>query len=143
MLFWGWAYELFGVFDTLPDAASVVAALQLAGTEAGTYFVPWPKNTPETFAQFVAQHTTGPFFQLSYSREGSIRKRLVRSRVVCCTTSWSRCWRLHCCGWPRRRPRRLYGSSRWCFWPAVSARSSFGLASRSGFICPGAMRLGT
>jgi hypothetical protein len=70
MLFWGWAYELFGVFDTLPDAASVVAALQSAGTQTGTYFVPWPRNTPETFAQFVAQHTRGPFLQLSYSREG-------------------------------------------------------------------------
>jgi hypothetical protein len=32
--------------------------------------MPWPRNTPESFESFVAQHTAGPFYRLSYVREG-------------------------------------------------------------------------
>jgi len=32
--------------------------------------MPWPRDTPASFDQFVAQHRSGPFFRLSYVREG-------------------------------------------------------------------------
>jgi hypothetical protein len=70
MTFWGWAYEVFGIFNKLPDDAEMATLLEVNGTATGTYFFPWPRNTPETMAAFVAQHKTGPFFQVSYIREG-------------------------------------------------------------------------
>ncbi|MGQ0602749.1 MAG: hypothetical protein ACT4QE_13775 [Anaerolineales bacterium] len=69
-VFWGWAYEFFGIFNKLPADVEVVAVLEANGTTTGTYFFPWPRNTPESMAAFVAQHKTGPFFQLSYIKEG-------------------------------------------------------------------------
>ena len=70
MIFWGWLYEPFGIFHKLPDDTEVVEMLIANDTQTGTYFFPWPRNTPDTFASFVQQHQTGPFFQLSYLREG-------------------------------------------------------------------------
>lgn len=70
MIFWGWVHELFGVFNKLPGDTEVVELLIANGTTTGTYFFPWPRNTPETFADFVQQHKIGPFFQLSYIKEG-------------------------------------------------------------------------
>jgi hypothetical protein len=32
--------------------------------------MPWPRDTPEAFRRFVAQHRSGPFYRLSYVREG-------------------------------------------------------------------------
>jgi hypothetical protein len=70
MIFWGWAYQFFGIFNKLPNDSQVWETLQANDTETGTYFFPWPRNTPETFTNFVQQHRAGPFFQLSYIREG-------------------------------------------------------------------------
>jgi len=70
MIFWGWVHEFFGVFNKLPGDTKVVEMLIANGTATGTYFFPWPRNTPETFANFVQQHKTGSFFQLSYIKEG-------------------------------------------------------------------------
>jgi hypothetical protein len=70
MIFWAWVYEPFGIFKELPNEAEVVETLTSNGVETGTYFFPWPRNTPETFAEFVQQHKSGPFFQLNYIKEG-------------------------------------------------------------------------
>ncbi len=70
MIFWGWLHEFFGIFNELPGEAKVVEILIANDTGTATYFFPWPRNTPETFANFVQQHKTGPFFQLSYIKEG-------------------------------------------------------------------------
>ena len=70
MIFWGWVHEVFGIFNKLPGDTEVVELLMANSTTTGTYFFPWPRNTPETFANFVKQHQRGPFFQLSYIREG-------------------------------------------------------------------------
>src|SRR4029079_5934254 len=34
------------------------------------YFMPWPRDTPEAFKRFEEQHKRGPFYRLSYVREG-------------------------------------------------------------------------
>jgi hypothetical protein len=70
MLFWGWLYQFFGIFNKLPVDRELADLLVANETATATYFFPWPRNTPETFAAFVEQHRTGPFFQLSYIREG-------------------------------------------------------------------------
>ena len=70
MLFWGLLAPRLGVFHALPDAPGVTARLAESGTTTATYFMPWPRDTPEAFARFVAQHKTGPFYRLSYVREG-------------------------------------------------------------------------
>ncbi|MFN8457732.1 MAG: hypothetical protein U0401_24270 [Anaerolineae bacterium] len=70
MIFWGWLYEFFDIFKGLPNDVKVAELLISNETETGVYFFPWPRNTPETFANFVQQHKTGPFFQLSYIKEG-------------------------------------------------------------------------
>ena len=70
MVFWGFLAPALGVFQALPDARGVTAALTDASTETGTYFMPWPRSTPEEFARFTAQHRSGPFYRLSYVREG-------------------------------------------------------------------------
>ena len=70
MLFWGLLAPRLGVFHALPNAPAVTATLVEGGAASGTYFMPWPRDTPETFARFVHQHETGPFYRLSYVREG-------------------------------------------------------------------------
>jgi hypothetical protein len=70
MLFWGMLAPRLGVFHALPDAPGVTATLVGTGTTTGTYFMPWPRDTPEAFARFVRQHETGPFYRLSYVTEG-------------------------------------------------------------------------
>jgi hypothetical protein len=45
MVFWGWLYEVFGIFNKLPGDAEVVEMLIANGTETGTYFFPWPSTT--------------------------------------------------------------------------------------------------
>jgi len=72
MLFWGVLYEPFRVFDDLtPGVEQAAAALDAADTQTGTYFVPWPRNSPEVMEGWLAKHRSGPFFKLSYSREGA------------------------------------------------------------------------
>ncbi|HEU4520839.1 MAG TPA: hypothetical protein VFT12_02485 [Thermoanaerobaculia bacterium] len=70
MIFWAFLAPALGVFNALPDAAGVTRALSESDTPTGTYFMPWPRSTPEEFDRFVAQHKSGPFFRLSFVREG-------------------------------------------------------------------------
>lgn len=70
MVFWGFLAEPLEVFHQLPNAPTVTSALVNGGTPTGTYFMPWPRSTPAQFERFVAQHKAGPFFRLSYVREG-------------------------------------------------------------------------
>jgi hypothetical protein len=71
MLFWAIVAPRIGVFQQLPEQEQVTALLLKANVQTGTYFMPWPRDTPETFEKFVAQHRTGPFYRLSYVREGA------------------------------------------------------------------------
>ena len=72
MLFWGVLYEPLNVFDDLaPGVEQAAAALETAETRTGTYFVPWPRNSPEAMQGWLARHRSGPFFKLSYIREGA------------------------------------------------------------------------
>ena len=70
MLFWGVLYEPAAVFK--PDVVDeeIVHALEQSGIATGTYFHPWPRNTPEARQSWVTRHAAGPFFRLSYVREG-------------------------------------------------------------------------
>jgi hypothetical protein len=70
MIFWGFLADPAGVFHKLPDEKAITKALVDSNTPTGTYFMPWPRNTPETFKAFVEQHKTGPFYKLSFVREG-------------------------------------------------------------------------
>jgi len=71
MVFWGALYEPIGVFhDTSPGIEQAAKVMQEAGVETGTYFHPWPRNTPEAAATWLEKHRAGPFFKLSYVREG-------------------------------------------------------------------------
>lgn len=70
MLFWGLLAEPLGVFHQLPNDTAVTELLVAGDAPTGTYFMPWPRSTPAQFAAFVAQHQTGPFYRLSYVREG-------------------------------------------------------------------------
>jgi hypothetical protein len=70
MLFWGLLAEPLGVFHQLPNDTAVTELLVAGDAPTGTYFMPWPRATPEQFAAFVAQHRAGPFYRLSYVREG-------------------------------------------------------------------------
>jgi hypothetical protein len=70
MLFWGLLAAPLGVFRQLPNDEAVTELLEVGGAPTGTYFMPWPRATPEQFAAFVAQHQAGPFYRLSYVREG-------------------------------------------------------------------------
>lgn len=70
MLFWGFLYEPAGVYNTLPHDSVIADALVEAGVQTGTYFYPWPRNTPEAMAAFLEGHKAGPFFKLSYVAEG-------------------------------------------------------------------------
>lgn len=72
MLFWGVLYEPLHLFDDLtPGVDQAAASLEAADTQTGTYFVPWPRNTPEAMNGWLARHRVGPFFKLSYIREGA------------------------------------------------------------------------
>ena len=81
MLFWGLLAAPLGVFHALPNGRAITAELTESGATTGTYFMPWPRTTAEEFAAFEAQHRSGPFFRLSYVREGvdpsSPRKLLI------------------------------------------------------------------
>jgi hypothetical protein len=70
MLFWGMLAEPLGVFHQLPNDTAVTELLVADDAPTGTYFMPWPRATAEQFAAFVAQHQAGPFYRLSYVREG-------------------------------------------------------------------------
>lgn len=71
MLFWAVLYKPLGVFDPLtPGVKAAATALKAAETPTGTYFVPWPRDTAQTRAAFVAGHKAGHFFKLSYIAEG-------------------------------------------------------------------------
>ena len=70
LVFWGWLADPLGVFHKIPNDLAVTNVLVASNVPTGTYFMPWPRATPDEFARFVAQHQTGPFFQLSYVREG-------------------------------------------------------------------------
>ena len=81
MLFWGLLAESFGVFHKLPNDVAVTEVLNNGGALTGTYFMPWPRTTAVEFAAFEAQHKVGPFYRLSYVKEGidpsSPRKLLI------------------------------------------------------------------
>jgi hypothetical protein len=68
MGFWGAISPAAGMFKTLPNEPAVTKALGNLST--GTYFVPWPMNTPETRRAFRDRHVAGSFYQLSFVREG-------------------------------------------------------------------------
>lgn len=70
VLFWGLLADPLGVFHKLPNDRAVTDVLRGGGAQTGTYFMPWPRKSPEEFAAFEAQHKTGPFYRLSYVREG-------------------------------------------------------------------------
>jgi hypothetical protein len=70
MIFWGLLAGPLGMFHALPDAEGVAALLERTGTATGTYFAPWPRDTPEAFEQFVAHHERGGFFMVKYIAEG-------------------------------------------------------------------------
>jgi hypothetical protein len=66
------------MFHQIPNDEAVTAALIKAQVPTGTYFMPWPRDTPETFERFVAQHKSGPFYRLDYVREGVDPEALVK-----------------------------------------------------------------
>ena len=68
MAFWGFISPATGLFRALPNEPAVTKALGSLPT--GTYFVPWPMNTPETRQAFRDRHVSGGFYQLSFVREG-------------------------------------------------------------------------
>lgn len=70
MIFWGLLAAPLGVFHALPNERGVTAELTDGGTATGTYFMPWPRGTAEEFAAFETQHRRGPFYRLSFVREG-------------------------------------------------------------------------
>lgn len=71
MLFWAVLYDPLKVYADLPQGVSEAAAvLERTQVPTGTYFFPWPRNTSEARASWQAAHAKGPFFQLSYVREG-------------------------------------------------------------------------
>lgn len=70
MVFWGFLAAPVGVFHKLPNDRAVTAELENSGTISGTYFMPWPRATAAEFAAFEAQHRAGPFYRLSFVKEG-------------------------------------------------------------------------
>lgn len=70
MLFWGVLANQLGIFQALPNAKAVTQVLTEGQVASGTYFMPWPKKTSEEFEQFELQHKSGPFYRLSFVREG-------------------------------------------------------------------------
>lgn len=71
MLFWGVLYSSVGVIkpDTLDPV--IVEALDVSGIPTGTYFHPWPRDTADAKEAWGINHTAGPFFRLSFVREGT------------------------------------------------------------------------
>ncbi len=69
-IFWGALYDPLAIFSPRPLSPAVVEALQADATPTGTYFSPWPRNTPATRDTWLAGHRTGPFFKLSYVADG-------------------------------------------------------------------------
>lgn len=47
MIFWGWLYQFFGIFNKLPNDTEVVQLLSANGTETGTYFSHGPEIHPK------------------------------------------------------------------------------------------------
>jgi hypothetical protein len=70
MLFWGLLASPLGMFHVLPGNEQITSVLQLKDAPTGTYFVPWPRDTPEQFDAFIARHKAGSFYKLSYIKEG-------------------------------------------------------------------------
>lgn len=70
ILFWGLLAGSLGTFHRLPDDRAVTDVLTRSGTQTGTYFMPWPRRTAAESAAFEDQHKRGPFYRLSYVREG-------------------------------------------------------------------------
>lgn len=70
MLYWGVLYAPVGMFQTNAVDSVIVDALGVSGLETGTYVHPWPRDTVEARDAWMAKHAEGPFFRLSYVREG-------------------------------------------------------------------------
>lgn len=71
MLFWAVLYKPLHVFEDLPPAVTdAAAAFAKDDVPTGTYFFPWPRDTPEARATWQIAHAKGPFFQLQYVKEG-------------------------------------------------------------------------
>ncbi len=70
MIFWAVLAVALGMFHTLPNESEITELLQAGEAETGTYFVPWPRDTPEAFDAFVARHKAGSFYKVSYIKEG-------------------------------------------------------------------------
>ena len=70
MLFWGVLYAPVGVFQANVVDSVIIDALDVSGLETGTYLHPWPRDTVDAKEAWTAKHTEGPFFRLSYVREG-------------------------------------------------------------------------
>lgn len=70
MIFWGLLAGSLGVFHKLPNDFAVAVAISSSGAPTGTYFMPWPRSTPKEREFFEAQHKQGPFYRLSFVREG-------------------------------------------------------------------------
>ncbi len=68
MVFWGVISPATGMFKAIPSEPAVTKAL--GDLPTGTYFVPWPFDTPETMKAFRDRHLAGSFYQLSLVREG-------------------------------------------------------------------------
>ncbi len=72
MAFWGFLYDPLDVFhDKSPAIEEIAGALEDAGTQTGTYFHPWPRDTAPAMEAWLEQHRAGPFFKLSYVAEGA------------------------------------------------------------------------
>lgn len=72
MVFWGALYDPIKIFGDLPPGvADAAQTLKGNGTPTGTYFYPWPRNTPAAQEAWLRAHRQGPFFELRYVREGA------------------------------------------------------------------------
>jgi hypothetical protein len=71
MVFWAVLYDPLKVYGDLPDGVrAAVQVLKADGTATGTYFYPWPRNTPQARRQWIQSHRAGPYFELRYVSEG-------------------------------------------------------------------------
>lgn len=71
MAFWGVLYEPAAVYTDVDPAVATMLAEQLADStlESGAYFIPWPRTAAHADT-WLANHRSGPFFELHFSREG-------------------------------------------------------------------------
>jgi hypothetical protein len=67
MLFWGALSPRVGAFRDQPIQQAAAELLAREDTRTGTYFFPWPRSD----AGWEDAHREGPFFKLSYVREGA------------------------------------------------------------------------